>query len=80
MIERVLIVRCLFENENWSTVKIDVRMGPYIALTATTRQRQMRITMYCVALHCDIVKRNESHLFCLKKSLASKVGLFFCRS
>ena len=39
-----------------------------IAPAATMRQRQMRITMYCVALLLDIVKRNESHLFCLKKS------------
>ena len=52
-----LSVHCLFENENWSTVKIDVSKATYIALAATMRQIQMRITMYCVALLLDIVSK-----------------------
>ena len=51
-----LSVHCLFENEKWSTDEIDVSTT-YIALAETMRQRQMRITIYCVALLLDIVKR-----------------------
>ena len=47
-----------------------------IALAAPMRQRQMRITMCCVAMLLDIVKRNESHLSLFEKS-SSKVGLVF---
>ena len=50
-------------------------MATYIALAATMRQRQMRITMYCVALLLDIVNRNETLVF-VSKNQASKVGLF----
>ena len=48
--------------------EIDVSMVTYIALAAPMRQRQMWITMCCVALLLDTVKRNESLLIFWNKN------------
>ena len=48
--------RSLFVRMKMVDREIDVSMATYIALAATMRQRQMRITMYCVALLLDKIE------------------------